>query len=92
MAKINRDGLFINHDYNGDSLYGADLSVDPEFQHKGIGTMLYNARKDLAIKLNLWRIICGGRLYNYYKYCHIMSAKEYAERVVKNDIHYYHSS
>jgi GNAT superfamily N-acetyltransferase len=59
---ITGDGLFINHDYNGDSLYGADLSVHPEFQHKGIGTMLYNARKDLAMKLSLWRIICGGRL------------------------------
>jgi GNAT superfamily N-acetyltransferase len=59
---ITGSGLFKNHDYNGDSLYGADLSVHPEFQHKGIGTMLYNARKDLAMKLSLWRIICGGRL------------------------------
>ena len=83
---ITGGGLFINHDYNGDSLYGADLSVHPEFQHKGIGTMLYNARKNLAMKLNLRRIISGGRLYNYYKYCHIMSAKEYAEKVVKNEI------
>jgi ribosomal protein S18 acetylase RimI-like enzyme len=79
-------GLFINHDYNGDSLYGADLSVHPEFQRKRIGTMLYNARKNLAMELNLRRIISGGRLYNYCKYYHIMSAKEYVEKVVKNEI------
>ena len=83
---ITGGGLFINHDYNGDSLYGADLSVHPEFQRKGIGTMLYNARKNLAMQLNLRRIISGGRLYNYCKYYHIMSAKEYAEKVVKNEI------
>ena len=83
---ITGGGLFTNHDYNGDSLYGADLSVHPEFQRKGIGTMLYNARKNLAMKLNLRRIISGGRLYNYCKYHHIMSAREYAEKVVKNEI------
>ena len=83
---ITGGGLFINHDYSGDSLYGADLSVHPKFQRKGIGTMLYNARKNLAVKLNLRRIISGGRLYNYCKYHHIMSAKEYAEKVVKNEI------
>jgi ribosomal protein S18 acetylase RimI-like enzyme len=83
---ITGGGLFINHDYNGDSLYGADLSVHPKFQRKGIGTMLYNARKNLAMKLNLRRIISGGRLYNYCKYYHTMSAKEYAEKVVKNEI------
>jgi len=83
---ITGGGLFINHDYNGDSLYGADLSVHPEFQRKRMGTMLYNARKNLAMKLNLRRIISGGRLYNYCKYYHIMSAKEYVEKVVKNEI------
>jgi len=83
---ITGGGLFINHDYNGDSLYGADLSVHPEFQRKRVGTMLYNARKNLAMKLNLRRIISGGRLYNYCKYYHIMSAKEYVEKVVKNEI------
>ena len=83
---ITGSGLFTNHDYNGDSLYGADLSVHPKFWRKGIGTMLYNARKNLAMKLNLRRIISGGRLYNYCKYHHMMSAIEYAEKVVKNEI------
>ena len=41
---ITGGGLFTNHDYNGDSLYGTDLSVHPEFQRKHIGTMLYNTR------------------------------------------------
>ena len=83
---ITGNGLFINHNYNADSLYCADISAHPEFQRKGIGTALYNARKNLAMKLNLRRIIAGGRLYHYCKYSHIMSAQEYAEKVVKKKI------
>jgi ribosomal protein S18 acetylase RimI-like enzyme len=61
-------GMFNNHDPTGDTLYGADISTHPKFQGQGIGTMLYMARKKLVIKLNLKRMIVGGRLYNYYKH------------------------
>ncbi len=56
-------GTFNNHDHLGDSLYGADISTLPKLQGQGIGTMLYGARKDLVIKLNLKRMILGGRFY-----------------------------
>ena len=48
--------------------------------------MLYNVRKNLAIRLNLRRIIAGGRLYDYYKYSKIMSAQEYAKKVVNRKL------
>jgi GNAT superfamily N-acetyltransferase len=79
-------GSFSNHNPKGDSLYGADISVHPEFRHKGIATILYNSRKDLAIKLNLRRIIAGGRLYDYYKFAKTMSADEYAKKVVAGEL------
>ncbi|MBA3749885.1 MAG: GNAT family N-acetyltransferase [Nitrosopumilus sp.] len=83
---ITGQGLFTNHDPGGDSLYGADISIHPDFRHKGIATMLYNSRKVLAQNLDLRRVIAGGRLYNYYKYSKIMSAQEYANKVVKKEI------
>jgi GNAT superfamily N-acetyltransferase len=83
---ITGQGLFTNHDPNADSLYGADISIHPEFRCKGIATMLYNERKNLAIRLNLRRIIAGGRLYDYYKYSKIMSAQEYAKKVVNRKL------
>jgi ribosomal protein S18 acetylase RimI-like enzyme len=46
-------GLFTTHDPKGDTLYGADISTHPKFQRKGIGTMLYNVRKNLTIRMNL---------------------------------------
>ena len=85
-SEITDYGSFSNHDPYGDSLYGADISVHTDYRKKGVATMLYEARRDLAIKLNLRRIIAGGRLYNYYKYAKIMSADEYANKVVKGEL------
>jgi ribosomal protein S18 acetylase RimI-like enzyme len=58
------DGMFTNHSPNGDSLYLADISTHPKYRHEGIGSMLYGARKELALRLGLRRMIGGGRLFN----------------------------
>ena len=79
-------GLFTTHDPKGDTLYGADISTHPKFQRKGIGTMLYNVRKDLAIRMNLRRIVIGGRLFNYYMYANKISAIEYSRKVIEGEI------
>jgi ribosomal protein S18 acetylase RimI-like enzyme len=84
--EITGQGLFMNHNITGDSLYGADISTHPKFQRQGIASMLYNARKDLAIKLNLRRIIAGGRLYDYYKYANKISPIEYVNRAILGEI------
>jgi len=59
---ITANGMFTNHNHNGDSLYRADISTHPKFRHEGIGKMLYNARKELVIKLNLRRMIGGEKI------------------------------
>ena len=48
--------------------------------------MLYAARKDLVMKLNLRRMISGGRLFNYCDYANKMSALEYAEKVIRGEL------
>jgi GNAT superfamily N-acetyltransferase len=78
--------IFTNHTLKGDSLYGADLSTHPDSRGLGIATMLYDARKDLVIKLNLRRMIAGGRLFNYSEYAEKMSAQEYAGKVMKGEV------
>ena len=80
------NGMFTNHTLEGDSLYGADIATHPDSRGLGIATMLYDARKDLAVKLNLRRIIAGGRLFNYCEYSEKMSAQKYAEKVVSGEI------
>ena len=82
---ITANGMFRNHNPNGDSLYGADISTHPKYRHEGVGSMLYDMRKELVIRLNLRRIIGGGRLFNYCEYADKISAFEYAQKVIKGE-------
>jgi ribosomal protein S18 acetylase RimI-like enzyme len=83
--EITANGMFTNHNPHGDSLYGADISTHPKYRHEGIGSMLYDIRKELVIRLNLRRIIGGGRLFNYSEYAGKMSASEYAQKVIRGE-------
>ena len=80
------DQKLTSHNPKGDSLYADDISTLPDFRCLGIATMLYNMRKDLAIKLNLRRIIGGGRLLQFHKYADKMSALEYSQKVIKGEL------
>lgn len=84
---ITSDGMFTDHNPNGDSLYGADISTHPKFRHEGIGSMLYGARKELVLRLGLRRMISGGRLFNYQDYADKMPAFEYANKVINGELH-----
>jgi ribosomal protein S18 acetylase RimI-like enzyme len=44
------DSFFKNHNHNGDSLYGADVSSHPDHRKLGVGTKLYDARKSTGDK------------------------------------------
>ncbi|MDE1832360.1 MAG: GNAT family N-acetyltransferase [Thaumarchaeota archaeon] len=77
---------FRNHDPKGDSLYGADVSTHPRYRSMGIGTKLYDARKDLVMRLNLRRIIAGGRLFNYCEHADRLSPEEYVKSVLAGKI------
>lgn len=46
---------FEHHDPDGSTLYGADISVAPEFRGQGVGRALYQARFDLVRALALAR-------------------------------------
>jgi hypothetical protein len=48
--------------------------------------MLYDARKELVAKLNLRRMIAGGRLFNYSDYSDRMSPSGYADKVIKGEL------
>lgn len=80
------DSFYKNHNLKGDSLYGSDVSTHPKYRRLGIATKLYDARRQLAIKLNLRRIIAGGRLFNYCEYAKELSPLEYVQKVLKKEI------
>ncbi len=83
---ITDSGYFTNHDPRGDTLYGADVYVHPEARGQGVGAALYEARRQLCKRLNLRRILAGGRLWNYHEHANQYSPEEYAQRVVAGEI------
>lgn len=79
-------GFFYNHTPEGDTLYGADVFVAPDCRGLGIGHLLYQARRELCRKLNLRRILGGGRIHGYHEYADKMPPEEYIRRVENGDI------
>ncbi|CAD6523600.1 YhcX [metagenome] len=80
------DNIFSAHNPKGDSLYGADISTHPDYRRLGVATKIYDARKKLAINLNLRRIIAGARLFNYCEFAKELSPLEYVQKVLKHEI------
>jgi len=85
-AGITDGGYFHNHNPRGDTLYGADVYVDPDRRGQGVGAALYQARRRLCRELNLRRILAGGRLWNYREHASEMSPEEYVRRVEEGEL------
>ncbi|WP_430816306.1 GNAT family N-acetyltransferase [Carboxylicivirga sp. RSCT41] len=84
---ITSNYTFDTHSNNGDTLYGIDVFVKPDFRGLRLGRRLYDYRKELCEKLNLKGILFGGRIPNYHKYSDTITAKEYIEGVRTKEIH-----
>jgi ribosomal protein S18 acetylase RimI-like enzyme len=81
-SSITGDGSFDTHNPLGKTLYGADMGVDPEARKQGIGSLLYEARKELIRERGLKRLLTGGRISGYTAVADQMTAKEYVADVV----------
>lgn len=76
-------GMIRNHNPVGNTLYGIEIMVDPSYRGLKLARRLYDARKELARKMNLMRIIIGGRIPGYAKHSEEMTAREYVEKVIQ---------
>jgi predicted amidohydrolase/ribosomal protein S18 acetylase RimI-like enzyme len=85
--EIAGEGFISNHDPDGDTLYGIEIMVHPEWQGRKLARRLYDARKDLCRRRNLKRIMVGGRLPGYAEVAGEMSVREYVEQVQSRDLY-----
>ena len=83
---ITGNDTFNTHKTEGDTLYGLDLMVHPDYRGLRLGRRLYDYRKDLCEELNLKGVVFGGRLPNFHKF-NDLSAREYIRKVKEKEIH-----
>lgn len=86
--KVVSDGGFIrNHKPKGDTLYGIEIMVHPDFRGMKLSRRLYDARKELCREKNLARIIIAGRIPGYHKYADKLTAREYIDQVLEKAVY-----
>lgn len=74
------------HEPAGAWLYGVEMAVHPAYQGGGIGTALYEARFQLARRLNLRGWYAIGMLMGYRDYADTMDVVEYGLKVIAREI------
>ncbi len=79
--EMSDNGYIRNHDPEGDTLYGIEIMVDPDYRGMKLARRLYEARKQLVRDKNLKSIVIGGRIPGYGKHKDKMTAHEYVENV-----------
>jgi len=83
FREITGRGLFTNHDPAGETLYGAEIMVHPEFRRRGIARRFYEARFELVRRLGLHYFVAGGRMPGYSEVAGEVPAEEYVRDVVE---------
>jgi GNAT superfamily N-acetyltransferase len=87
FQEIIAGGYYTNHNLDGEYYYAADISVHPDYRRRGIGRILYEARKDLVRRYNKKGMVGGGVLPGYVRYKGKLTVDEYVDAVVKGQIH-----
>lgn len=87
LAGITGDHQCGNHDPGGEWYYGTDISVHPDHRGRGIGRLLYEARKDLVVRDDKRGIIAGASLPGFMDHKDSMKAKDYVDRVIAGELY-----
>lgn len=82
FGEIIQGGWLTSHQPNGAWLYGADISVHPEYRGRGIATALYAARQEVVWRLGLQGQVTAGMIPGYSAVKHEMTAEQYYEGVI----------
>lgn len=85
--EMTANDTFDTHTPDGDTIYGLDVMVHPEYRGMRLARRMYDYRKELCEENNLRGIVLGGRLPNYHKHHNELSAKEYIQKVKNKEIY-----
>lgn len=77
---------FSTHNPAGDTLYGIEIFVSPDYRGLRLGRRLYEARKELCETLNLKSIVAGGRIPGYHAHADKLSPRQYIDKVKSKEL------
>lgn len=83
---ITANNYFTNHDPAGEWLYGADMSVHPDYRGRGIASRLYTTRKELIRSLGMRGMVAGGALPGLQHHADRLSVDAYIAAVVAGEL------
>lgn len=63
-------------------MYGVETFVHPEYQSRGVGSQLMNARFDLLRRLNLRGIVAGSLFIGYGAVADAVTPEQYVQDVI----------
>lgn len=78
---ITGHGSLSTHDPAGEAFYGVNVAVDPDWQGRGVGSLLYRDRILLARRLGCRAFVAGARIPGYHRVASDMSPEAYVEAV-----------
>lgn len=84
--KVAGGGYIRNHDLDGDTVYGIEIMVHPDYRSMKLARRLYDARKKLCRDLNKPRMLIGGRIAGYHLRAAEMTAREYVQEVMERNL------
>lgn len=84
--EITDSGYIRNHRPDGNTLYVVDICVSPNYRKFGIGKWLMQSMYEVVVRLNVDRLLGGGRMPGYHRYAKDMSAQQYVEHVLSGKL------
>lgn len=85
-SEVTGNGSFRTHDPSGDTLYGADIAVHPDYRGRGVAGKLYEGRRAILRRFNLRRMVAGGRIPGFWEHAGVMTPEEYVEKVERGEL------
>jgi GNAT superfamily N-acetyltransferase len=76
----------VNHEADGEWLYGIDIAVLPEYQGNGVAGALYKSRLGLAETYNLKGWYAGCLPMGYHTYKDILTPQQYVAKVIRGEL------
>jgi GNAT superfamily N-acetyltransferase len=85
FADATDNGFIGNHNPHGDTLYGVDMAVHPNWRGRGVARRLYQARFELVQSLGLKRFTAAGRMPGLTQYPNL-SPEDYVALIVRGEL------